>query len=129
MGFLTKVGLRLSVLSNIASVLRRLLLDWSPLKDLADFSTSKKGKFLSADLEINLFNDASLPVNLWAPFLYFGGSIQSIASILLGLALIPFVDTKQPRNLPFFTPKIHFSGFSLRPALLKLANVSCISAT
>jgi hypothetical protein len=35
----------------------------------------------------------------------FGGSIRRIASILLGLASIPFVDTKQPRNLPFFTPK------------------------
>jgi hypothetical protein len=31
-----------------------------------------------------------------------------MASILLGLALIPFVDTKQLRNLPFFTPKTHF---------------------
>jgi hypothetical protein len=28
--------------------------------------------------------------------------------ILLGLASIPFVDTKKPRNLPFFTPKTHF---------------------
>jgi hypothetical protein len=30
--------------------------------------------------------------------------------------------------LPFFTPKTHFSGFNLRPACLKLANVSCKSA-
>jgi hypothetical protein len=54
-------------------------------KTLADFKTSKNGKFLSVDLEMNLFNDASLPVNLWAPFLDFGVSIQSIASILLGV--------------------------------------------
>jgi hypothetical protein len=56
-----------------------------------------------------------------------GGSIRRIASILLGLASIPFVDTKQPRNLPFFTPKTHFSGFNFRLACLKLANVSQIS--
>jgi hypothetical protein len=87
------------------------------------------GLTLSTDLEINLFNDANLPGNLWAPFLDFCGSIRSIASILLGLASMPFVDTKQPRNLPFFTPNTHLSGFSLRPALLKLANDSCKSAT
>jgi hypothetical protein len=33
-------------------------------KTSSDFSTSKNGKFLSADLEINLFNDVSLLVNL-----------------------------------------------------------------
>jgi hypothetical protein len=35
-----------------------------------------------------------------------GGYVTT--SIFLGLALIPFDDTKQPRNLPFFTPKTHF---------------------
>jgi hypothetical protein len=94
---------------------------------LADFSISKNGRFLSVDLDMNLFNDASLPANRWAPFFVFGGSIQRIASILLGLASIPFVDTRQPRNLPFFTPKTHFSEFNFKPACLKLANVSCKS--
>jgi hypothetical protein len=91
---------------------------------LADFSISKNGKFLSADLDMNLFNDASLPVSRWAPFFVLGGSIRRIALILLGLASIPFVETRQPRNLPFFTPKTHFSGFNFTPACLKLANVS-----
>ncbi|WP_266194711.1 hypothetical protein, partial [Salmonella enterica] len=68
-----------------------------------------KGKFLSADLDMNLLRDVSLPVSLWAPFLVVGGSIRSIASILFGLASIPFVETKHPRNFPFFTPKTHFS--------------------
>ena len=95
---------------------------------MADFSTSKYGKFLSADLEMNLLKDASLPVSLWAPFLVLGGSIQSIASILLGFASIPFVDTRHPRNFPFFTSKTIFSGFSFRPAIMKLVNVSCKSA-
>jgi hypothetical protein len=33
-------------------------------KTLAYFNISKKGRFLSADVEMNLFNDASLPANL-----------------------------------------------------------------
>jgi hypothetical protein len=105
-----------------------LLLSWFPLETSVDFNTSKNVKFLSADLEINLFNEANLPVSIWVPFLDFGGSIQSIASILFGLASIPFVDTRHPRNFPFFTLKTHFSRLSLRPAILKLANVSCRSA-
>jgi hypothetical protein len=95
---------------------------------LADFSISKNGRFLSADQDMNLFNDASLPASRWAPFFVFDGSNRRIASILLGLASIPFVDTRQPRNLPFFTPKTHFSGFNFKPACLKLANVSYKSA-
>jgi hypothetical protein len=31
-----------------------------------------------------------------------------MVSILLGFASITFVDTRQPRNLPFFTLKTHF---------------------
>jgi hypothetical protein len=45
------------------------------LKDFGCLQYFKKGRFLSADLEINLFNDASLPANLSALFLEFGGSI------------------------------------------------------
>jgi hypothetical protein len=82
---------------------------------LADFNTSKNGRFLSVDLEMNLFSDASLPTNLWAPFLDFSGSIQSIVSILLELALIPLVETRQPKNFPFFTSKMHFSGLTYDP--------------
>jgi hypothetical protein len=33
------------------------------LKTSADFNISKKGRFLSADLEMNLFSDASLHAN------------------------------------------------------------------
>jgi hypothetical protein len=34
------------------------------------------------------------------PLFVFGSSIRRIASILLGLASIPFVDTRQPRTCP-----------------------------
>jgi hypothetical protein len=113
---------------SIALILRKPFAAGPHLKTSVDFNISKNGKFLSVDLDINLFNDASLLTNRWAPFFVFGGSIRRIASILFGLASIPFVDTRQPRNLPFFTPKTHFSGFNFRPACLKLANVSCKSA-
>jgi hypothetical protein len=79
--------------SSIASALRRLSVELGPI---------------SADLDMNLFNEASLPANRWAPFFVLGGSIRRIASILIWLASIPFVETRQPRNLPLFTPKTHF---------------------
>jgi hypothetical protein len=77
-------------------------------KTSAYFSISKNGRFLSADLDMNLFNDASLSASRWTPFFVLGSSIRRIASILLGLASIPLVDTRQPRNLPFFTQKHTF---------------------
>jgi hypothetical protein len=59
-----KVGLELSNLSNIALALRRLFVEPDPTGRVRLISVFfKKGKFLSADLDINLFNDASLPAN------------------------------------------------------------------
>ena len=86
--------------------------------------TSKNGRFYSADLEMNLFNAASLPVSLDV-----GGCIRKIASIFDGLASMPFFDTRQPRNFPFAILKMLFSGLSLRPARLKFTKVSPRSAT
>ena len=65
--------------------------------------TSKNGRFHSADLEMNLFNAASLPVSLDV-----GGCIRKIASIFDGLASMPFFDTRQPRNFPFAILKMLF---------------------
>lgn len=70
-----------------------------------------------ADFVLNLFNDASLPASLWAPFLVFGGSIWSIALIFMGLASIPLVDTKQLRNFPFLIPA-HFK-IEFQPGLIE----------
>jgi hypothetical protein len=39
----------------------------------------------------------------------------AIAAILSGLASIPLAETKHPSNLPFWMPKMHFSGLSIRP--------------
>lgn len=91
-------------------------------------STSKNGRLFSGDLEIILLSAARWPVSLCTAFLFVEGSIWSTASICVGLASIPFLETRQPRNFPFSIRKILFSGLSLRPALRKLMNVSLKSA-
>jgi hypothetical protein len=47
----------------------------------------------------------------------------TMALILFGLALIPFIDTKQPRTLPFCTPNTHFSRLSFSCAPRMFAKV------
>jgi hypothetical protein len=91
------------------------------------FKTSKNGKLHSADLEMNLFSEASLPVSCCIDFLDVGGCICKIASIFVGFASMPLADTKHPKNFPFSTPKMLFSWFSFRHALLKFLKVSCKS--
>jgi hypothetical protein len=48
----------------------------------------------------------------------------TMALILLGLALIPFTDSKQPRTLPLRMPNTHVSELSYNWALCVLAKVS-----
>ena len=56
--------LELLNLSNIVSVLRRLFAELIPIEKLRLTSAlQKNGKFLSADLDINRFKDANLPVS------------------------------------------------------------------
>jgi hypothetical protein len=67
-----KVELELSSLSGIALTLRKPSVEPDPIEKLrvtlvfqtsADFSISKNGRFLSTNLDINLFSNASLPAN------------------------------------------------------------------
>ena len=88
------------------------------------FNALKNGRHFSADLEMNLFSEASLPVNFWTPFFVVGGFIYLIASIFSGFASMPLSVIMQPNSLPLRTPKTHFSGFSLRPWRRRFANVS-----
>jgi hypothetical protein len=61
---LEKVELELSDLSSIALILQKLFAEPDPTeKLLLTLEFQKNGKFLSADLDMNLFNDASLPAN------------------------------------------------------------------
>jgi hypothetical protein len=55
--------LELSSLSSIALTLRKPFAELDPIGKLWLILVSKNGRFLSTDLDINLFNDASLPAN------------------------------------------------------------------
>ena len=81
-------------------------------------SILKKGRPLSADLEMNLFNAASLPINFCTCFLLAGGFMFTIVAMFLGFASMPLVDIMQPSSLPFLMSNMHLSRFSLRPAFL-----------
>ena len=95
----------------------------------AFFKIFKKGRAHSADLEMNRLMAATQPVSRRTSLIRLGTSICSIALILSGFSPIPCYDTKNPRSLPDGTPRTHFSGFSLRFILRRLANVSSRSCT
>ena len=72
----------------------------------------KKGKYLSADLEMNWLSAAILPVSCCISFLELRCFVSMIAFIFLKLASIPHCDT---RNLNFslkITPNAHLVGFN-----------------
>jgi hypothetical protein len=56
-------------------------------------------------------------------FLVCDGCISRITFILLGLASMPLVDTRQPSTLPHVTPNAHLSRLSLRLASHMLGKV------
>ena len=87
-------------------------------------SVLKKGRLRSADFEINLFRAAILSVSFCTSFLVEGSTIDSMAFVLSGFAHMPSGPTMQPSIFPLFTPKKHFSGFSLSPTILRFAKVS-----
>jgi hypothetical protein len=83
---LAQVELRLLYQSSIASALQRLSVELGPIERLRlTLVFQRMASFLSADLDINLFNEANLPANRWPPFFVLDGSIRRIASILLGV--------------------------------------------
>jgi hypothetical protein len=88
----------------------------------------RKGRLRSADLEMNLFKAANLPVNRWTSLADYEGVMLMIAWIFVGLASIPRCNTRYPSIFPWRTPKAHFSGLSRRRASRILANVSARSA-
>jgi hypothetical protein len=54
--------------SDIASALQKLSVELGPIEKL-QVTLVLQSKFLSTDLDIDRFKDASLPVNRWAPSL------------------------------------------------------------
>jgi hypothetical protein len=74
---------------------RRPLPVLGPRRSLfAQRNVLRNGRLRSADLEMNLFRAASLPVSRWMSLVDCGRAMSMIAWILVGLALIPRCDTK-----------------------------------
>ena len=92
---------------------------WSELRRVL-----KNGRPFSADLEMNLFNAASLPVSFCTYFLLASSFMFTIAAIFLGFASMPLADTRQPSSLLFLMPNMHLSGFNLRLTFRRFSNVS-----
>ena len=88
----------------------------------------KKGKHLSADLDINLPKAATHPVSFWTSFTEVGDFISRIARILSGFSSIPLSSTRKPRHFPPVTPNTHLSGLSRIWWFRKIMNVSHKSA-
>jgi hypothetical protein len=63
-------------------------------KSFAPRNVLRKGRLRSADLEMNLFRAANLPVSRWTSLADCGGVMLMIAWILVGLASIPRCDTR-----------------------------------
>jgi hypothetical protein len=84
----------------------------------------KKGRHLSVEREMNLFNSASRLVSCCSCFVVFGDYISRTARIFSGLASIPLLETIYPRNFPEDTPKAHFAGFNFIPYCFSVAKAS-----
>jgi hypothetical protein len=72
----------------------------------------KNGRFFSASFAMNRFNATISPVSFWTSFLVYGGCIGAMALILLGFALMPFVEFKHPNTLLLVIPNMHFLGLT-----------------
>jgi hypothetical protein len=66
---------------------------------------------------MNVLSASMRHVSFYTSFLVCGGCIWTIALILLELASIPLVQTRQPNTLPHVILKTHFSELSSRLAL------------
>ena len=99
------------------------------LKFLFFLSTSKKGLYLSEDLEMNWFKVASRPVSLCTSLTHCGDLSLAIAFTWSGLASIPLWLTMYPRNFPDDTLKLHLVGFGFIQYLRSMSKASCKLAT
>jgi hypothetical protein len=93
-------------------------------KFVAPHSTFWNGRLHSTDFEMTLFIAAIRSISFWTSFTVCGGCISTMALILLGFALMPFLDTMYPRTFPMWIPKTHFSGLSQSLASHMLENAS-----
>ena len=83
----------------------------------------KNRQHLSEDLLMNRLRAAAILVSCTS-FAFLGLISWSMAAICSGLASIPCLVTKCPRNLPELTPKVHFAALSLSLCCRRIAKIS-----
>jgi hypothetical protein len=57
--------------------------------------------------------DARHPMSFYTPFRFWIGAMLVLAEIFFELASMPCSEMMNPKSMPWGTPKMHFSGFSL----------------
>ncbi|GJW86974.1 hypothetical protein Tco_0162314 [Tanacetum coccineum] len=94
------------------------------------FSTLKKGRDLSAPFERNWLKAANFPLRICISLSVIGGVRSEIALTFEGLALIPCLVMRCPRNVPSSTPKERFFvlSFMLMAHSLSKAALFCYGA-
>ena len=93
-------------------------------------SKRKKGLHLSADLDMNRFKGAIIPVSFCTSLGFRGGCKLLIALIWSRFNSIPLWVTIYPKNFPEPTPKEHLDAFrrslrSLRISKMLVRSITC----
>ncbi|GKC34833.1 hypothetical protein Tco_1047217 [Tanacetum coccineum] len=91
-------------------------------------STLKKGRDLSAPFDMKRLRAAIFSLRLYISLNVFGCSTSVIAFTFEGLARIPCLVMRCPKNGPSSTPKEHFFGFSFMLIDRNFSKVSFISS-
>ena len=110
---------------------------WNAITHSSDHSNSfylcskrKKGLHLSADLDMNRFKAAIIPVSFCTSLGFRGGCKLLIALIWSGFISIPLWVTIYPKNFLEPTPKEHLDAFkrnlcSLRILKMLMRSITC----
>jgi hypothetical protein len=88
------------------------------------FSNLCKGSPHSPRRDTKRLRVARHPMSHWTSLTFLTWTIPAMAEILCRLASMPRLVMMYPRSLPWGTPKVHFSGFSLMLKCLRLVKVS-----
>src|SRR6266702_4539631 len=89
----------------------------------------KKGRHLLADLEMNRFKAAVIPVSFCTSFGFRGACKSLMALIWSGFTSIPLWVTMYPKNFLEPTPKEHFEAFKRTLCFLSILKILVRSCT
>ena len=106
------------------------LSSWNAMTHSSDHSNSfhlcsrrKKCLHLSADLDINRFRAAIIPVNFCTSLGFRGGYQLLMALIWSGFTSISLLVTISPRNFPKPTQKEHLDAFKCSLCFLRISKI------